>query len=146
MAGEIEILWARSHSLASLAIRAANWSAWSHCALVTPTGVIESTWPAGVVLTVRERFEARASRLASSSVAVPDAAAVLAFARSQIGRPYDLAGAIGLGLHREWDDPSRWWCSELIAAALAAGGRTVFSRNQRRVTPEHLWMALGESD
>jgi len=146
MADEIEILWARSHSLSSLAIRAINWSAWSHCALVTPGGVIESVWPAGVVVTVRERFEARSSRLASSSVAVPDARAALAFARAQVGRPYDLAGALGLGLHREWDDPSRWWCSELIAAALRAGGRTVFPRNQHRVTPEHLWMALGRSD
>ena len=39
---------------------------------------------------------------------------MIAAVRSQIGKPYDKTGALGLGLHRDWQEDDAWWCSELI--------------------------------
>lgn len=59
---------------------------------------------------------------------VPDAKAGFEFLKQQIGKPYDLKGAIGLGLnpYREWDEENSWFCFELAAAALRAAGLDIF--------------------
>lgn len=44
------------------------------------------------------------------------------FLRSQIGKPYDTLGILGAALDRDWRNPSSWFCSELIAAALETCG------------------------
>lgn len=43
-----------------------------------------------------------------------------AFLRLQIGKPYDLMAIAGIVAQRDWQNPNAWFCSELIAAALAA--------------------------
>lgn len=40
------------------------------------------------------------------------------FLHSQVGKPYDLTGVIGLAVGRNWREPDSWFCSELIAAGL----------------------------
>jgi hypothetical protein len=40
------------------------------------------------------------------------------FLRDQIGKPYDTRAILGLVIQRDWRDPSAWFCSELITAAL----------------------------
>lgn len=72
---------------------------------------------------------------------VPDIDAMRAFLRSVNGAGYDWMGALGLPLLRSdnWQDPSKWWCSELILAALAAGGLQVIDFNDvERGTPNDL--------
>lgn len=34
------------------------------------------------------------------------------------GTKYDLAGAIGLGVDEDWQDPIKWWCTELVGIIL----------------------------
>jgi hypothetical protein len=61
---------------------------------------------------------------------VPDKAAALDWLGTQCvpGKPYDWGGALGLGLspYRDWAQDDRWYCYELAAGALRAGGLDVF--------------------
>lgn len=34
------------------------------------------------------------------------------------GSPYDLEGAIGLGIGENWQDEDKWWCTELAGIIL----------------------------
>lgn len=60
---------------------------------------------------------------------VPDAAAGLAWAQSQVGKPYDFKGAFGLALApgRDWYDDDCWFCYEFAAAVLRYSKRPVFA-------------------
>lgn len=40
------------------------------------------------------------------------------FLLAQIGKPYDMEGIAGFIVGRQWDNPSAWFCSELVAAGL----------------------------
>lgn len=126
-------------------LRLGAWSPWSHVALVMEGGesVIDATFAHGGVQQRRI-----ADVLAASSVhefrdiECPDPAAAYAFARSQLGKPYDWRGTLGLALHRDWQQDDAWWCSELVEACIAAGGRPRFVRYARRLTQQHSYMVV----
>jgi hypothetical protein len=48
--------------------------------------------------------------------------AILGFARTQIGKPYDWTAILALLMDRDWRDSGAWFCSELVVAALEAVG------------------------
>lgn len=76
------------------------------------------------------------------AVEVPDIEATRAFLREQLGAGYDWPGAAGIPFLRsdDWQDPSKWWCSELLIAALAAGGLYVIDFSElERGTPNDLY-------
>ena len=53
----------------------------------------------------------------------------------------DVTAIVGLGLHRDWQEDDRWFCSELVAWAFEKAGEPLFRAEVlRRVTPQHLWM------
>lgn len=65
---------------------------------------------------------------------------MLAAASSQLGKPYDWWGILGLSLRRDWQDPSNWWCSEYALWIFARGGVPLLrSFAIHRGTPEDLW-------
>ena len=135
------ILFSRSRTLGSLLIRSATWSRWSHVCLATPDGTaIEATAAHGVQEVDVYDVIDRSSMVALGRVWCPDVPAAIAWARRQVGKPYDYFGALGLGLHREWQQDDKWWCSELVEAALAKGGNLRFRHDLQRVTPQHSWM------
>ena len=136
----MRVLLCASDKLGSRIIRAVTWSRWSHAAIIDGDEIIEAVWP-------RVRVATLAAALASHprgvviDIPVADEAAAIAAARSQVGKPYDLLGVIGLGIKRNWQDDDAWWCSELIAWAAKQGGTDLFRPDAlRRITPEHLWM------
>lgn len=138
---KIPLLFSRSRSVGALAIRFVTWGTWSHVAIQTSAGtVLQASWPHGVEEITFAEFLTRASHWVAVAVEVPDPMAVIRWARSQRGKPYDLWGAIGLGLHRDWQADESWWCSEFVEMALAQGGRARFRAGLSRVTPEHSWM------
>jgi uncharacterized protein YycO len=137
----MQAIYVRRSNPGSWLLRTALWSSWSHCAIVTPQDtVIEAAAFRGVVEHPLAGFLAGVSARSFKDIPVPDDAAAIAWARAQIGRPYDWWGAIGLAFHREWNRPDTWFCSELVEAAAAAGGRTRLVAQARRVTPQHSWM------
>jgi len=75
-------------------------------------------------------------------VEVPNLEGMREFLRAQLGAGYDWPGALGIPFLRSdnWQDPARWWCSELIIAALAAGGLYVMDFSElERGTPNDLY-------
>ena len=140
----IQLLYTRSHHLSSAAIRLATWGDFSHVAQIDGPKVIESVFRDGVREDSLDNAIARASRWAIVEYRHRNPAAMIAAARSQIGKPYDLTGALGLGVHRDWQQDDAWWCSELIPWAAAQAGEAWFMpQAAHRITPQHLWMRPG---
>jgi uncharacterized protein YycO len=48
------------------------------------------------------------------------------FLRSQTGKPYDFLAIAGIALQRDWQSENAWFCSELIASALAQKDVQIF--------------------
>jgi len=138
---KLPLLFSRSHTLPALAIRLVTWGTWSHVAIQTPRQtVLQATWSKGVEEVPFDAFVRKASHWFALLVELPDPAGAIAWGRSQIGKPYDIWGALGLGFHRDWQADDAWWCSEFVEMALAHGGRPRFRTGLSRVTPEHSWM------
>jgi uncharacterized protein YycO len=138
----MQVIYCRRRNLGSLALRTALWSSWSHCAILTPElTVIEAAAFHGVRELPYADFMDGVSRYQLKKINLPDDEKAIAWARSQVGKPYDWPGVIGLGLRREeWESSDAWFCSELVEMAALHGGRARFVHNARRVTPQHSWM------
>lgn len=136
----MRVLFCTSDRIASRIIRAVTWSDWSHVAIIDGYQVIEAVWPEVRAAHLSEVL-AKHPSYAIVHIPVPDEQAAIAAARSQIGKPYDLVGMLGLGLHRDWQQDTDWWCSELVTFAIQAGGMQLYRDNvMHKVTPQHLWM------
>ncbi|RJF99007.1 hypothetical protein D3871_11180 [Noviherbaspirillum saxi] len=74
-------------------------------------------------------------------VPVPDIDAAIEFGERQHGKDYDFPGAFGLPFlqSENWQDESKWWCSELNFAQIGAGGLWLLDPDEKtRVTPNDL--------
>lgn len=137
----MKVMFCRSNKIGSWLIRALTWSDWSHTVLLTPEGTaIEATWPCvrevplEVVLTAHSEHQIE-------EIPCRDADAAAVWARRQIGLPYDWRALFGFIVHRNWTDPKRWFCSELVAGAFEEGGSPLVRADAvSRVTPQVLWM------
>lgn len=137
----MKAIFVRRSNIGSLLLRTGMWSSWSHCAVVTPQQtVIEAAAFHGVIERPLADFLAHVSKSSVKDIALPDDAAAIAWARSQIGKPYDWAGATGLAFQREWQRADFWFCSEFLEGVATAGGRQRFVNQASRVTPQHSWM------
>ncbi|HYF88964.1 hypothetical protein [Azospirillum sp.] len=134
----IRVLYTRRSHPGSWLIRAATWGEWSHCDLVCADGsLIGAAAPAGVTACAMAERLGHAS--AAEVVSYPgDGRKAEAWARTQLGKPYDWLGVIGLGLHRDWSGDERdWWCSEFVGRACQEGGYDPWRRCAlRRLTPQ----------
>ena len=109
------------------------------------TLLLFSPWLRALLLAVRlaPLSEIIAKHSAHCIVDIPcdDPAAVIAAARSQVGKPYDLTALFGLLVRRDWQEADAWFCSELTAWAFQQGGSPLFRPEALyRITPQHLWM------
>lgn len=137
----VHLLFSRERSLTSYAIRTLTGSRWSHVDLFIDEKVLIGALPVSGVAAYdpKVRF-AECSRYEIIPVEVSDRA--IAAAISQVGKPYDWTGALGVGVNRNWQDERRWFCSELAAWCLLKGGMELPNLNFHRYTPERLYRAL----
>jgi len=136
----VRVIFSRRHHIGSLALRTAMWSAWSHCGIIDGTTVIEAVMGHGVVETPLDEFLARSSAWEVIEIPAADPAAVIAAARSQIGKPYDAKGVLGIAVRRAWQQPDAWFCSELVAWAFHSAGTWLFRADAWRITPRDLYI------
>lgn len=132
----MQVILTRSHSVASLLIRArlslhrGERERHSHALVqVSDSDVIDATFQAGGV---RRRPLAKALHRVSDGrrlrFLLPDEAAAQAWLAEQLGKDYDWRGCWGWATaDRDWQDDCAWFCFELIAGALRAGGLDVFA-------------------
>lgn len=136
----MRVLFCTSKLPGAALIRAVTWSQWSHVALVDGDEAIEAIWPAVRVAPLAEVIAAHSAHvIVDLPCRLPSD--VIRAARSQVGKPYDLSALFGLLMHRDWQEPDSWFCSELVAWAFAQAGSPLFRADAlHRITPQHLWM------
>ena len=135
------LAFCRADSLSSYLIRLATWSPWSHVALVEGDNVIDATLARGVAVSALSDFEERHDEIRLIQLSDDFGRQLAKEMASQLGKPYDWRAVVGLELHRDWQDDSSWFCSELVAAAFEWAGHPLFrAETMHRVTPQHLWM------
>lgn len=132
---KITLIFGRSNTLASAAIRLFTWSRWSHVGIVHGDMVIEATARHGVTLTPLLQFRQRYSAWAMADMPVEDRMEAINLALLQVGKPYDWSGIFGIFLRTGWSKPDRWFCSELVAYV-----SQLFRKDRiSRIRPEHIW-------
>lgn len=126
----MNVLLYHEHGLIDSLIRWQTRSIYSHAALATDEGtIIESVPGAGV----RERERTDRDNTAADAFEVrgmgpADWAKAINFARKEIGCGYDYLGVARFISRREDSDNNRWFCSELVFAALHEAGFSVLQR------------------
>lgn len=138
----MRLIFARRRTLGSVLIRWFTWSAWSHVAVTFDGGhtIIDATLKHGGVRVHGWReFDAEYPERQIVDLQLPDEEAAHRWLLAQRGKPYDWSALVGLVLRsRRWADPRAWFCSELVAAAIAAGGLPLFREDAARITPRDL--------
>jgi uncharacterized protein YycO len=136
----ITLIFSSKNSIGSRIIRLFTWSRWSHVALLCPDNtVIESTAPRVRRVNLAD-FVANSKEYAIVQLLELDPNPLIYLVSTQLGKKYDYLGALGIGFHRNWQDDSKWICSELIAWGLDKIGHPVFrSEEINKVTPGDFW-------
>lgn len=121
---------------------------WSHCGVVAPDPesqkivVVEALMFKGVVKTPIEEWKARYPTFSFVGIDCPDPAAGEEFAIEHAGKKYDYLGMLGAPWRISWDDPERWYCSELVEACVVAAGRNRWRPGKRGIRPMETFLAL----
>ncbi len=105
------------------------WSVSSHVLIDDGTYLYEALPFVGVRKSTRDVALKGSTIVDTVDFVVPDVQMGFAFLESQLGKPYDWMGVLGLGIAptRDWANGNDWFCYELAAAALKAAGLDVFS-------------------
>lgn len=125
----------------STLIRTITWSEWSHVEIVLPNRMlIGANAPDGISINSIDHRLEKSSAAAYMTVECNADNAIL-WSYSQLNKPYDWLGVIGLGINRDWQEDDAWFCSEFVGKALMVGGYSPYDGYViRRLTPQHLWM------
>ena len=137
----MKVLFCTSTLPGAVLIRAVTWSSWSHVALVLDNGnVIEATYPK-VREVPLEIILHNHKKWVIVDIPTDDDKLIEEYARSQVGKPYDITALLGILVHRQWTDEDSWFCSELVANSFTKGGFSLFREETiHRITPQNLWM------
>lgn len=126
-------------------IRLATQSVWSHVELGLPQhqqswGSVRAHGVASFDLSGRIQSAEKVMQVTIPATPFQEYTAK-EFVYHQLGKPYDIWGALGVGLGRNWQDDHAWFCSELMAAALLKAEYPKAKRafgHSWRVTPGNL--------
>lgn len=134
----MKIIFGTNNKIGSLAIRLFTWSKYHHVGIMlNDSTVLESNFHDGVRLTNLEDFKKRYKK--TEVRVLPGKPEV---AMKHIGKKYDLKAIVPFVFKflfgdRKWNDPNKWFCSELVATAA-----TYFDNELAyRVTPQDLVVA-----
>jgi hypothetical protein len=118
-----------------------TWSHFDHVEVISPDGLNSASALEfhGVIERPIDTVLAKAKNY--TIVEFPaDPVKTYSFVLSQLGKSYDYASVFGIAFHKNWNEKNTWFCSDIIAAALASGGLQLFRDNyDRRITPEDLY-------
>lgn len=109
-------------------IRIRTWSDTSHVSLYDPVGNWEyEAWSKGVTKTLGIGFNhqpgTRAALFRAEAMSAEARVKAVAFAEGELGKPYDWRGLFGFLSRRDGaQNPTKWFCSEFVAACFRHGG------------------------
>jgi uncharacterized protein YycO len=156
-----DIIVATTDAAASRFIRYATFSAVSHALLYAGNGRVieavgEGVRDTGLGAAIKEDILAVAYR--HKQMTPTAAGTAIQFARKQVGKKYDYPGAAAAGLHNntglcvvllgvlgcpaarnvDWEQPDRFFCSELVLAAYKAAGLSVVDAPPAHAAPDDI--------
>ena len=64
--------------------------------------------------------------------------------RMELGKPYDITAILAFFMNRNWRDPKRWFCSELVTAKLIEAGvfNSLIALPIKKIDPTDLLLML----
>lgn len=144
----MKLIFGRSHLPLSYIIRFLTWSQWSHVAVELDDGrVVEAVW-SGVRITTFAECTKHMSKYTLVELKKEDeetTSKAVAWLLEQVGKNYDKSALFGFLAKRDWQNPLKWFCSELVAVFLKLLGYRIANSTQiSRVTPQMLYMIAGE--
>lgn len=134
----MQIIFATDNEPLSRLIRAVTNCRWHHVGVIFDDMVIEARFT-GVMHVPLDEVKAR-GEYEVVGCPVRDEAKAKRFALAQVGKKYDMAGLLSFPLRVPWQDPRRWYCSELVAAVASAGGTPLVRDGLAGVSPRDLWV------
>lgn len=136
----IKVHFCSSSTIVGLLIRLVTFSKWNHVALEISGTIYEADMNYGVRKLPLSSFKEIWTETQAVEVSVPDTPALYEFMEGQLGKKYDFTAILALPFRTNWQHPHKWFCSELVAKALAVGGLQGFIIEKSRITPRDLWI------
>lgn len=136
----VSVIYLKDRGIVAWLIRLLTLGKWNHCGIVDGDQVIHATYAKGVHISMVSDIGVNAIEICYVNFEANRRA--IDFARKQIGKKYDLTALFGMFLDRDWEDADSWFCSELVEASLAQGGRKRFRSEINKITPQQSWSVL----
>lgn len=140
----IKIRFVTEDDLISAMIRLHTWCDYSHVEFVLDDGTtLGAHYDGGV--RIRPANYATFTRIDEFVVpmTVEQKFTIMSFAQAQIGKGYDTGAIAGVLLHRDWRNPDKWFCSELVAAAFEQAMPLLnVNEGVNRIVPRDLLLSL----
>ena len=136
----MQIIFASDKEPISKIISTVTACKYHHVGAVFGDFVIEARFK-GVVKTPLDEFKKR-GEYEIFDYPLDNEDVALDFAKMQIGKEYDFAGLISFPLRVQWQDSSKWYCSESVAAITKAGGNPIAHESLTGVSPRDLLVIL----
>jgi len=133
----MQIIFCKSGHITDKIISTITFSPWSHVEFCFGDTVIGSSGHyGGVAEHSLDWLIANTIHHEICNIDVPYPDLLEEFVRAQLGMRYDYSALYALPfIDRDWSTPGQWFCSELIAAGVQAGGVKMFRVPKHRVTP-----------
>ena len=123
-------------------IRWYTWSWAAHAGIRLDDGTIIDATPgagvshhANVAGTIRRTFDVR-------GLTPEIEAKALNWLKAQLGKPYDWSAIAGMAFRRDWHNPTKWFCSELVVGAFEFAGLPLLETGEvDRISPRDLTLS-----
>ena len=126
----MKLIFVREPSLYGKVISLVDGGPWTHVGIIDGEEVIEAVINAGVRIRrldslIRDRplYQIIEIDFGDTEEGRRAEAEAIAWVRSQEDKPYDVWGVWGVGFGRNWEDDSKWFCSELVCETLVKAGK-----------------------
>ena len=116
----IHLRFCREKGFQPWLVRTYTWYPFDHVELALPYGYLGARPIGGVQVRPLDYLKPESELFATIDCPDNVQRRVLEFCKEQIGKPYDWTAIYGIVAHRDWQEPDKWICSELIAAAFEA--------------------------
>jgi len=138
----MKIHFCKSNNLGGWLIRLFTFSRWNHAAVEVDGLVWDSTARYGVRVWTLESFHNQWDEIETRELSNINSTN---FLRKQLGKKYDWTALFAFPFRKDWDNPDKWFCSELVMQALISGGYKFTHLPAYRITPRDLWILTGGS-
>lgn len=140
----MKILAVNSKGVGALLIKIFTFSKWNHVGLMFDNGMVyDVTATTGVRKTHISTYERYYKNMEYIDVLVPDQLSALEHAEKQLGKKYDYSAIFGIIFqNRKWEDPDKWFCSELVEFLLVKGGKRRFRSSTSSILPRETYAVV----